>query len=151
MTPFELCRELNLKGFPQVRKDDSWYYVTPEILVMMRDFDDLKLQDRRTTVDFDKLIYKPELDDFIEFLGTDLQQVIQTNASGWFAYSNSTVMQGATTRSGGATIWLALANVTLARYLERDMKFPIVDVSESENVQTSQELPVAEQDNENNA
>lgn len=66
----------------------------------------------------------PTTDDFIEFLGADFQQLAQTARSGWFAYTNSTLGQGITTRAGGETPWLALANVVWARFLEKNMSKP---------------------------
>lgn len=138
MTVFELCRELNLHGFPQKKNDAGWYFVTPEVMVMMRDIDDLKLTDGKTTIDFDKLIYYPKEADLREFLGADFQQLTQTVGSGWFAYANSTHGEGITTRSQGDTAWLAMANVCLARFLEKDQAMPpMFDVSGSENVQES--------------
>lgn len=141
LTVFELCRELNLNGFPQKKNDSGWYFVTPEVMIMMRDIDELKLIDGRTTIDFDKLIYYPKEADLREYLGTDFQQLTQTNGSGWFAYANSTHGLGITTRSGGETAWLAMANVVYARFLEKNQVFPPMDVSESENVQEAQSLP----------
>lgn len=142
MSVFELCRELNQHGFPQKKNDSGWYFVTPEVMVMMRDVDDLKEIDGRTTIGFNRLIYYPKTADLMEFLGSDLQQIVQTNQSGWFAYANSTHGIGITTRAGGETAWLALANVVLARYLEKDQIMPVLDVSDSENVQESQEPPL---------
>lgn len=142
MNVFELSRELNLLGFPQKKNDAGWYFVTPEVMIMMRDIDNLKLIDGRTTIDFDKLIYYPKEADLREFLGDDFQQLIRTERSGWFAYANSTHGEGITTRSGGETAWLAMANVVYARFLEKNQAFPIMDVSESENVTEGTEPPI---------
>ena len=134
MTEFELCRELNLKGFSQKRRDDGYYFIRPDMLINVKDIDCLYGSDIRPFSNvFEQLIYRPTVEDFEDFLQEDLQQVIQTNASGWFAYANSTHGMGITTRSGGETMWLALANVIYARYLEKDQKLPVMDVSESEN------------------
>lgn len=131
---FELCRDLHVKGFPQRRSDQALYYIRPDLLVHMIDNDVFYGEDGKSQYNFfETAIYRPELQDFIDFLGSDLQQVTQTVRSGWFAYTNSTKGEGITTRSGGISAWQALANVVLARYLERDIAFPIMDMLESEN------------------
>lgn len=142
MTVFELCRELNLQGFPQKRNDSAWYFVRPDMMIKMDDVDALYGIDGKPFKDlFDQLIYYPKTADFIEFLGTDFQQLVQSNKSGWFAYSNSTHGEGITTRAGGETPWLALANVVYARFLEKTQAMPSIDVSDSENVQEGLETP----------
>lgn len=132
MNVFELCRDLNKYGFPQKRHDEAYYYTRPDMLVRMDNMDALRTDDKKITFYISELVYHPELQDFFDFLGTDFQQLTRTNASGWFAYTNSMLGEGITTRSGGVTPWLALANVCLARFLEANQKFPPVDVSESE-------------------
>lgn len=69
-------------------------------------------------------IAEPSVEDFIEFLGVDFQNLVQTVRSGFFAYSASTLGHGINTRAGGDTPWLAMANLVLARYLEKNT--PIV-------------------------
>jgi len=140
MSVFELCRELHLKGFPQQRFDEAYYYIRPDLIVRMDNLDALKtpIGESRYASDanISEFIYAPRIEDFIEYLGMDLQNVVQTVRSGWFAYTNSTLGEGITTRSGGTTMWLALANVILARYLEKDKQIP-VSIPDSENVQDS--------------
>lgn len=141
MTEFELCRELNKLGFPQKRCDDSWYWLTPELLIKMEDVDSLYLSDKRTTPSYaDHLIYYPTIEDFIDHLQEDLQSVSQTVASGWFAYAGSHIA-GATLRSGGTSPWLALANVVYAQYLAKTQPNPF-DAMASENVQEPKESTV---------
>lgn len=142
MTEFELCKELNLHGFPQKRKDDAWYYLRPDMLILMRDSEMLR-DESKNMIHVSECIYRPTTDDFIEYLGTDLQNIVQTVRSGWFAYTNSTLGEGVTTRSGGDTPWLALANVVLARYLEKNQQIPVQDPTEnSENVHEAEEPPI---------
>lgn len=132
MTVFELCRELNLKGFPQKREDTAWYFVRPDMMLKFGDVDTLKGTDGRSMISFNELIYYPKTADFIEWLGNDFQQLTKTNASGFFAYATHNAP--GTLRSGGTTAWLALANVCYGKLLARDVDFPVIDVSESENV-----------------
>lgn len=141
MIEFELCRELQKYGFPQKRFDEAYYFVRPDLLVRMDNIDMLKSYSGGRYCSFEpanisELIYMPHVEDFVEFLGVDLQNVVQTIRSGWFAYTNSTLGEGITTRSGGADMWLALANVCLARFMEKNQQIPVV-LPESENVQES--------------
>ena len=133
MTEFELCRELNKHGFPQIRRDDSWYFIRPDLLVQMNNIDALYGIDKRPPHNFfETAIYYPTIEDFENFLQNDLQSVVQTVRSGWFAYANSTAVPGATVRSGAPTMWLALANVVYAKYLENHKDFkPIIESSEN--------------------
>lgn len=140
MTVFELCRELNLKGFPQKRNDASWYFLRPDMLIKMDDIDALYGIDGKPFKElFDQIIYYPKIADFIEWLGDDFQQLTKTNASGFFAYATHNAP--GTLRSGGVTAWLALANVCYGKLLARDADFPVIDVSESENVTEGTEAP----------
>lgn len=66
----------------------------------------------------------PTLEDFIDFFGMDFQNLVQTVHSGFFGYCASTLGAGINTRAGGDTAWLAMANLVLARYLEKDMPKP---------------------------
>lgn len=142
LSVFELCRELHKYGFPQEHYDEAFYYVRPDVIVRMDNLDSLlEFEEPHRSVGISQLIYMPRLGDFIEYLGTALQQVIQTERSGWFAYTWSTLGEGITTRSGGDTMWLALANVCLARFHEKDQQIPVV-IPESDNVQDSLTAPV---------
>lgn len=66
----------------------------------------------------DELGIETTIEGMVAHLGRDLQNVVQTNASGWFAYVNSHI-SGATIRSAGETMWLALANVCYAKELAK--------------------------------
>lgn len=66
----------------------------------------------------------PILENFIDFLGKDFQNLVQTVRSGFFGYSASSLGGSITTRSGGDTAWLAMANLILARYNEKEMDKP---------------------------
>lgn len=136
MSVFELCRELNLKGFPQKRHDEAYYFIRPDVTFRMDNSDVLRDGNSKIPSSISECIYKPTIEDFVEYLGMDLQNVVQSVRSGWFAYTNSTLGIGITTRAGGDTMWLALANVVLARYLEKDTQIP-VSIPESDNVQDS--------------
>lgn len=59
----------------------------------------------------------------IEWLGKDFEQLAQTVESGYFAYAKSSLGNGSTIRSHGATPWLALANVCYAKLLEQQPGF----------------------------
>lgn len=141
LSVFELCRELHKYGFPQERHDEAYYYVRPDVTFRMDNSDMLRDGDTRISMAISDCIYRPSIDDFIDYLNTALQQVIQTERSGWFAYTWSTLGEGITTRSGGDTMWLALANVCLARFHEKDQQIPVV-IPESDNVQDSLTTPV---------
>lgn len=145
MTEFELCRELHKYGFPAKHHDEAFYYIRPDVLFRQDNADCLKAEDKRTTLNLQECIYLPSTDDFVDFLGSALQQVIQTERSGWFAYTWSTLGEGITTRSGGTTMWLALANVCLARFMEKNHQIPM-EVPESDNVQESLTSPEHETD-----
>lgn len=66
----------------------------------------------------------PILENFIDFLGRDFQNLVQTVRSGFFGYAASSLGGGITTRSGGDTAWLAMANLVLARYNEKEIDKP---------------------------
>lgn len=142
MTEFELCRELNKFGFPQTRRDDGYYFVRPDMLINMKDVDCLYGVDKRPFAPlFDNLIFYPQFEDLLNFVQEDLQQVVQTVSSGFFAYINSKKIPGATIRSTGSTAWLALASAIYAWYLEQQADFLPQVAETSENKVEGQAAP----------
>lgn len=71
------------------------------------------MTEEQLIAELDKLKIPTDTDGMIAFLGWELQQITQTNKSGWFAYASSH-LPGITTRSQGDTMRLALLNVCYA-------------------------------------
>lgn len=71
------------------------------------------MTEQELTTELGKLNIDSTTDGMIAHLGQNLQQITQTNESGWFAYCNSH-LPGVTTRSPGQTMRLALLNVCYA-------------------------------------
>lgn len=138
MSAFELCRELNKHGFPQHRRDDGYYWIRPDMVINVKDVDCLYGEDMRPVENvYENLIYYPSTTDFLNFLGKDFQQVINTIASGIWAYANG-YEEDESIRSQGATVWHALANVVYSRFVDAQNRQNVVltptQVEASENV-----------------
>lgn len=71
------------------------------------------MTEQELITELDKLNIDSTTDGMTAHLGSNLQQITQTNGSGWFAYCNSH-LPGVTTRSHGDTMRLALLNVCYA-------------------------------------
>lgn len=154
MTEFELCRELNRFGFPQKRRDDAWYFLRPDMLISITSIDSLYGVDKRPygyssmkvesgtygpigtprASIFEQLIYYPTLEDFQEYLGGTLQNVVLSETSFFIAYING-IHEGETIRANGVTMWKALASAIYAKMLAKNGAMPPINPDESENAQ----------------
>lgn len=85
---FTQCVTLRELGFPQKRKYQSMYYITPDKLICIDDLSCLK-QDGRTVHEdvFNMLVFKPRFEDLMEE-SPFLHEFIKLTDGSWFAYSN---------------------------------------------------------------
>lgn len=129
MGVFETCKRLQELGFPQIRRDDSWYFVRPDMLIPMTEVDCLYGTDRRPfgyngeKSLFNELIYFPQEKELE--LAAKPTQIVYSVGSGVFAYQDvkafdietkEDVMQS--TKVQGETLWFALANLYIALHPE---------------------------------
>lgn len=122
MNLFKTCLKLQELGFPPTRRDDSWYFVRPDMLIRMTEVNTLYGVDRRPfgydgeKSLFNELVYYPSI--FELETAAKPTQIVYTVASGVIAYqdvkwrdstTNEDGMQS--TKAQGENLWEALANL----------------------------------------
>lgn len=120
-TVYDVCVDLKRNGIEQSRKDDAFYFVTPDILVRIQDIDSLHKPDKTRDWEdlFEKLVYYPTTQDLIGYIGSDLQQIQRLSDFTLFAYVEPDTSEQEAFRGRGNSIWEALATVAMTRFEAR--------------------------------
>lgn len=120
---FECCKEMDKLGFPQERRDDSWFYVRPDMMIRMMDMEYLKDVDGYSFESFDQLIYQPTLQDLINALQpNNIDFSVNSGIYVGTTYGNQEF------RTNGETIWLALAGNWISIKKVKDEIIPPIDL-----------------------
>jgi hypothetical protein len=129
MEQYKVCQRLQELGFPQLRRDDSWYFVRPDMLIPLPEINALYGIDRRPfgyngeKSLFNELIYFPQEKELE--LAAKPTQIVYTVSSGVMAYQDvkafdietkEDVMQS--TKAQGDNLWFALANLYIALHVD---------------------------------
>ena len=118
MEPFRTCLKLQELGFPQIRRDDSWYFIRPDMLIPLTEVNVIYGTDRRpygydgARSLFNELVYYPSLEELNIIVKPT--QLVHSVKSGWMAYIDEPDQetQGITSKIGrGDTQWTALADL----------------------------------------
>lgn len=84
---FKECLELRELGFPQKRKFQSMYYITPDKLICIDDLSCIKHDGQTDFEDvFKMLVFKPRIEDLLEE-SPWLHEFIMLDDGTWVAYS----------------------------------------------------------------
>lgn len=153
---FEVCLSLRDAGLPQKRQYQAMYYVRPDMLICIDDLSCLKNDGPTDFEDiFKALIFKPRLEDLVEYATPFLHEVIKMGNGTFFAYSNiqeneefllKTGRKDAAVRAAGRTIWEAIANLCIdvkGREQNRALDPAVLDKSENRFEHTGAETPPA--------
>lgn len=123
----DVCFELNKLGFPFSHRDEnSLFFIRPDMCLRRRDFEVILGTDgkqfsrwfqdpHQTDKDLsprliDEIIFFPTESDFFRELSGTLNQLTETNTSGWFAYTNVRDNNEQFIRGQGENPWFALAD-----------------------------------------
>ncbi len=105
---FETCSKLKDNGLYQFRRPNSYYYVTPKIVIRMDEMSDLRsAYNHFSEFEFTDLILQPTLEELLE--SVQITQIIKLVGGGYVAYQDNS--EGASFKTQGDTIWLAIANL----------------------------------------
>lgn len=140
---FSDCLTLRELGFPQLRRFQSMYYITPDKLICIDDLSCLKHDGDTDFEDvFNTLVFKPRIDDII-VNSPWLQEFICMDDGSWMVYSRveedkeylaQTGRTDPFIRARGATAWEALLALWIAvKEKERKSDFTPQDAASSEN------------------
>lgn len=123
---FDLCVKLRELDFPQKRKYQAMYYVTPNMLIDVADWSVFKTEDSKGQYNLtdvsSHMAFKPSLQDLIDE-SSFLVEFIRLSDGTIFAYSDeeedqeyleSTGRQDKAIRARGGNHWEALANLYVA-------------------------------------
>lgn len=127
---YDLCLHLKKNGIQQSRKDEAYYFVTPEILTRVMYVDSLfslyrKDAPYRPDINrdwedlFEKLVYYPTEADLLGYLGSDLQQIQRMSDFTFFSYVEPDYEDQEAYRGRGDTVWASLVTVIIGRFEQR--------------------------------
>lgn len=118
---YDYCLDLKKNGIQQSRNDDAFYFVTPEILIRIRDIDSLHKVDKTRDWEnlFEKLVYYPTEADLLDYLGSDLQQIQRMSDFTFFSYVEPDYADQEAYRGRGDTVWASLVTVIMERFEQR--------------------------------
>ncbi len=114
---YKVCIKLQELGFPQIRRDDSWYFVRPDMLIPLTEVNILYGVDRRPygydgeRSLFNELVYFPSEKELE--IASKPTQIVYTQRSGVMAYKDKPDGDGgiAADRGEGVDLWHALADL----------------------------------------
>ena len=121
---FDICLELKKNNFYQVRGPNSFYYITPTILMRMDELSDLRNPTTKfSDFEFPQLILQPTIEELL--LQIEVTQIQKLVSGGFMAYQDN--IEGMSYRAQGETIWMAIANLFITKKVADKKLIPDID------------------------